>query len=72
MDRIEAGVAILIPKGRPGTRIEIQREFLPPAVRDGSLLRVSIELDPQGARAGDEIAALQRELAEGGAGPMEG
>ena len=73
VDRIEEGTAVLIPTGRPGMQIKIQRGLLPAEVRDGSLLRVTVELDPRGTCANSsEIARLQQELEEGGTGPGPG
>jgi len=63
VDRIEDSVAVLVPEGRPGARLTLDRSLLPPSVRDGTVLRIRIVLDRRMTNESKrEVAGIQAEL----------
>ncbi|MGE5529403.1 MAG: DUF3006 domain-containing protein [Patescibacteria group bacterium] len=63
VDRIEDGLAVLVPRDHPQLRFVLGRELLPKEIRDGSVLHVTLEVDPAaGDAAAREIADIQADL----------
>lgn len=49
MDRIEGDYAVLLCGDRE-IKVNLPRELLPPGAGEGSILRISLELDEKGTR----------------------
>lgn len=66
VDRLEGGLAVLVPLDRPEARFVLDSALLPAGLNEGAVLNLRIELDPEAGQARRrEISELQREL-EGG------
>ena len=63
VDRIEGDLAVV--QSADGASYTISVGLLPDGAREGSWLRMQLELDPEGTRAASErVAALRAELIE--------
>ncbi|MFA5268489.1 MAG: DUF3006 domain-containing protein [Methanoregula sp.] len=54
IDRIEEGIAVLILHEDPRGRIHLPVPLLPPGCREGDILTLSLEPDPDGTAAAKE------------------
>ena len=53
IDRFEGDIAVVL-FGDEEIRVDIPRQLLPAGAREGSWLKVSFELDPEGAKKQEE------------------
>jgi hypothetical protein len=61
IDRFEGPIAVLL--GEDDKPIELPRALLPADAREGSVLRLSLEVDEEATKAlSDELKAVQKEL----------
>jgi hypothetical protein len=59
IDRIEGGIAVLIPRDDENLRIQLPVAALPPDCREGDIVTISIGRDSEATReAKDRTAAL--------------
>ena len=63
IDRIEEGVAVLLPRDDPVRRIRIPASLLPPGCREGDILTLTLEADEaETAAAKERVIALSDKL----------
>jgi hypothetical protein len=63
VDRIECGIAVLLPQGGEPGEVKCPLSLLPPALREGDAIRASFEKDPEATlKCRDEAQTLLREL----------
>lgn len=63
VDRIEGDRAVLLVGERGERQIVLPLDLLPPGTREGDVLQLGIETDPEGRRQlEDEIRRLMRDL----------
>jgi hypothetical protein len=58
VDRVEEGIAVLIPLDDPRQRITVPAKFLPPGSREGDVLTLTFEEDPEETAAARERVSL--------------
>lgn len=54
IDRIDEGIAVLIVQEDPSQRIRLPASLLPPGSREGDILTLSLEQDPDATGAAKE------------------
>jgi len=66
IDRIEVGIAVLIGREDESVRLKIPAAHLPPGCREGDIIRMTLQPDPEAtARARERVGALQDRLRKG-------
>jgi hypothetical protein len=54
LDRVEEGIAVLVPQDDPRQRITVPAILLPPGCREGDVLTLTIDRDPVATAAAME------------------
>lgn len=63
LDRIEGDIAVIYLGEEEETKVDIPVRYLPPGIKAGSLLKITIEEDTQGKQElKSKISNLQQEL----------
>ena len=57
IDRIEEGIAVLVMRDEPFVLIHLPVSLLPPGCREGDVLTLILESDPEGTAAAKERVA---------------
>ncbi|MCG3162945.1 MAG: hypothetical protein JMDDDDMK_04314 [Acidobacteria bacterium] len=67
VDRIEAGLAVIVFSDGSGVQFDLPLQYLPPGIEAGDHLAIVFQLDPESRAATlQNISELKRQLTEGG------